>query len=304
MNFKESWLSIFPDWPPELLDKFEIPILMDLAKYTGEDPMGWAGWWSSVVSYAAQGNYRFDSLGWNTETNFGFSLLNPTNQKYLNTARWDVSFWYATLYGLGWFSNNAPPTLQTNFNQNMHYEQRIWINLHVYMNYDSRLYYPNFAWNYATIGTLTGTHQQSNGLWTDNFADYWSYLIVAPNASATPYDGASTIMALYENGVPNPSADYNVLADFIDFRNAYLKYGNQIAAQKNALMQQQKIDLADYQNELADKIQAEKNSLQNLTLTMQQAMRNEAASAERDMVNTVINAQNLKLSLMAAINGR
>lgn len=302
MTWRETWLQYFPDWPPALLDRFELPIRIELFKYDGSDALGFVPWWASVVSPPAQGNYRYDwKGGYNTETNFGFSLMNPQNQKYLVTSRWDIGFWFATKMSLGFMQSGVPQSVQTNMNQDLHYENRIWINLHVYMNYDSRLYQPNFGWNYATIGQYTGSHEEWNGMWSTFFADYYSFLIVAPNANAQPYNGADTILALHENGVDNGGVDYAVLSDFIDFRNAYSKYSQQLAAQKSADRQQQKNEIAEYKNNLGDKLQAEKNALQNLTLTMQQAMKNESASAERDMVNTVINAQNLKLSLLAAM---
>lgn len=300
MTWQETWLQFYPGWPVALLERFAVPIQIDMIKLTGEDPMGWQPWWQSVISPPAQANYT-KNLDLNTEQNFGFNLLSPQNPRYATTARWDISFWYATQYSLGWFGGGAPGSIQTNMNFNMHYEGRVWVNLHVFIGYDTRLYQGNFQWNYATQGNLVGSHQVFNGMWSENFADYSSYLIVAPNASAMPYNGADTILALHENGVDNGAVDYSALADFIDYRNAYQKYGAQIAAEQNAAKQQQENEMYAYQSELADKLQAEKNSLQNLQLTMKQAMANETASAARDMAQTFLAAQNLKLSLLQAL---
>lgn len=301
MTWQETWLQFYPGWPVALLERFAVPIQIDMIKLTGEDPMGWQPWWQAVISPPAQANYTKGLDGFTTELHFAFNLLDPQNPRFGTTARWDISFWYATSLSIGWGFVAPPNSIQTNLNLNMHHAGIIWTNLHVYLGYDKRLYQGNFQWNYSTQGTLTGIHDEFNGMWPEKFADYVSYLIVAPNASAMPYNGADTILALHENGVNNGAVDYSALADFIDYRNAYKKYGAQIAAEQNAAKQQQENEIYAYQSELADKLQAEKNSLQNLQLTMKQAMANETASAARDMAQTFLAAQNLKLSLLQAL---
>lgn len=300
MSWRENWLEAYPDWPAILLDRFEQAIKIDLIKFFGTDELGFQPWWAAVISPPAQANYTTPMPPFGGDVNITINLLNPTNPKYATQARWDLGFWYGVNLPLSIWDSGAPQSIQTNMNQSFLGAAFGTSNatLHAYLNFDTRLYYNSFQWNYATIGTLAGIDVSFFG---GRNASYVNTLIVAPNASATPYNGADTILALHENGVDNGGVDYAALADFIDYRNAYSKYSQQIAAQKAADQQQQKNDLRSYETELADKLQAEKNALQNLTLTMRQAMKNEAASAERDMVNTVINAQNLKLSLLAAM---
>lgn len=298
----DFWKSLFPDWPDEFINKFSQGISIDAPKFGfqgGADISGFQGWWGAVVSPPAQANYETPMPPFGGDVNITINLLTPGNPRYATQARWDLAFWYGVNLPISIW-DTPPQSLQTNMNQAfLGVAFGYWnATLHAYINFDTRLYYNSFQWNYATIGTFTGI----DGLFFDGRkASYANKLIVAPNASAAPYQFVDTILALHENGVDNPGLDYNLLYDYQTYRDAYLKYGAQIAAEKNAAKQQQENEIYAYQSELADKLQAEKNSLQNLQLTMKQAMTNETASAARDMAQTFLAAQNLKISLLQAL---
>jgi hypothetical protein len=282
MTWRETWLKYFPDWPPALLDRFELPIRIELYKYDGSDDFGFVPWWQQIVSQESarmqnlvqRGNIFFKP------NVFNYALFNGGPAQYQQV-------WKSGAFQiLGDFIS-----LQPEWFGDIKVPGKSYVNNNVTAYFDSRLWqWP--IWFYATANG----EQVASDFLLITFT-----IINNLGFNAQPYDGADTIFALHENGVNNGAVDYGSLADFIDYRNAYSKYGQQIAAQKAADAQQQKNDLRSYETELADKLQAEKNALQNLTLSMRQAMKNEAASAERDMVNTVINAQNLKLSLLAAM---
>lgn len=280
MNWREAWLSYFPDWPSVLLDRFQQAIQIDLAKLNGSDELGFYPWFANIVG-AESGRLQTIQQKNITASNpnaFSYALFNGGPAKYQTT--WQSgSFEFLQSFQIitdvfGW------PMEDTRY---------IYIKDNVSVIFDSRLWQWPIWFHY-------GAAAESILFWVPTFTLYHNI-----GFNSQPYNGADTIHALHENGVDNGGVDYSALADFLDYRNAFTKYGQQIAAQKAADQQQQKNDLRYYETELADKLQAEKNALQNLTLSMRQAMKNEAASAERDMVNTVINAQNLKLSLLAAM---
>lgn len=299
MGIPAFWKSLFPNWPDELINKFSAGIAIDAPKFGfagGADISGFQNWWGAVVSAAAQGNYT-KNLDLNTEQNFGFNLLGPQNPRYATTARWDISFWYATQYSVGWFGGGAPVSIQTNMNQNMHYENLQWVNLHVFMGYDTRLFQNNFQWNYATQGNLVGYHDTWNGMWPDKFADYSSYLIVAPNASATPYQFVDTILALHENQADNAGINYGLLYEYQTFRDAYLKYAQQIDSNTQLVKSQSQAAVNAYRQDYNDRAQREKNDLASKKLQILQAIDNQKQTTLQNYQTQLLTAQNLKLTL-------
>jgi len=273
-----AWQSLFPLWPKELIEKFSQSILVDFPRYGLGDleQTGMRGWWAAVVSAeSARMQVALIHHTHHTGNIFNYALFNGGPAQY--QLRWfmdNVNVPYPIPAGM-----IVPHAVIENVSAV--FDSRIWqwpvwfIPSAVCINW---AYYLN---NYP--GERIFEIKNNLGF------------------NAQPYDSVNTVLALYENSISNPGVDYSLMYEYRDYRNAYEKYGNQLAAQKATDEQKAKNEIIDFKNSLDDKLNAEKNQLQNLELSMRQAMTNEAASASRDMANTVLNAQNLKLSLLQAL---
>lgn len=119
-------------------------------------------------------------------------------------------------------------------------------------------------------------------------------LVIIP--SLRPYDGASTVLAMIENGI---SIDVNQksLTEFVTFLNAYNKYGGELAAANSLQAEKNRQAMADYKNSISEKLNSRKNELNDLRTQISFAAKNETASAKRDMQNLTLSAQSLMLQL-------
>lgn len=304
MGLPAFWKSLFPNWPDELINKFSQGISIDAPKFGfagGGDISGIQAWWQSVIAPPAQANYT-KGLDTNTEQSFSFSLLNPQNSRFTQTARWDPSGLYATEKGGPFEIPNFPPSANlTSYNDGFTIESRRWINVHVYMNYDARLYYPNFQWNWAVGGNLVAVEQRTVGFIMSfvnaTFGVYSPYLVIAPNASATPYQFVDTILALHENQADNGGVDYGLLYEYQTFRDAYLKYAQQIDSNTQLVKSQSQAAVNAYRQDYNDRAQREKNDLASKKLQILQAIDNQKQTTLQNYQTQLLTAQNLKLTL-------
>ena len=303
LGLVDFWKSLFPNWPDELINKFSQGISIDAPKFGfagGGDISGFQAWWGAVVSPPAQATYSMP-LTMFQEPVLTINLLSPQNPRFTVQSRWDIGFWYLpALSGSGFFPN-FPQAFQNNMNTQ--YMPSFWgrqpVTGHVYINYDSRLYYNNFQWNYSTYGVLSSVDNDYLG----TIANYATTFNVAPNASATPYQFVDTILALHENKADNGGINYGLLYDYQTYRDAYLKYGSQIASKVDLLRQQSAADVAAYKQDYSDRAQREINDLATKKFQILQAIDNEKKSAMRDYQSQLLTAQNLKLTLQNTLNG-
>lgn len=319
-DFFNQWLTVFPNFPQIIYEKYEPQILTDFSIYGLGDPAGWQSWWGAVISPPAQGSYRFDGmlLG---DVNFQFALGSPSNSRFAVTARWDMNgIIYTSEYDGGTTWHSQPPgaipgQVQVNGQAQPQHKTGVFdiyfqpqFNLHIYMPYDNRLYGSNFQWNYAVLGVpSSGWQYYIEG---DTFIQlpHWfvaltPYLIVAPNASALPYNGANTIAAMHENGWDNPGMDYGKLYEWITYRNAYIENSAQIESKTQLLEATAIASVNSFKQDYADRAQREKNDLDIKKLQILQAIDNEAKSAQRDYTSQLLAAQNIKISLQGILNG-
>lgn len=298
MGLPAFWKSLFPNWPDELINKYSQGISIDAPKFGfagGGDISGFQAWWGAVVSPPAQATYSKPMPAFGGDVNININLLNPTNQRFAHTSRWDYPFWYGVNLPISMW-DTPPQNLYTNMNGA--FMGAIFgtynATLHAYINFDTRLYYDLFQWNYSTYGTLAGVDVSFFGGRT---ASYTSVLNVAPNASATPYQFVDTILALHENQADNGGLDYGLLYEYQTFRDAYLKYSQQIDSNTQLVKSQSQAAVNAYRQDYNDRAQREKNDLASKKLQILQAIDNQKQTTLQNYQTQLLTAQNLKLTL-------
>lgn len=192
----------------------------------------------------------------------------PTNQRYTETVSQhiDIKNWYSYQF------------------------EKVYVDI----TYDSRIVsdvVAEFAYLYG--------RQLINSSHYFTFYDVYEIQRTDLLVSYTPASAknASSVLAYYENGVNVPAVDYILLYEFQTYLNAYRKFSSQIEAEARNAQQVAQDAIADYQEQLRDKIRQEQSALQNLSFSMAQASENEMRSAERDLTNLALNAQSLKINL-------
>lgn len=301
MGLPAFWKSLFPNWPDELINKFSQGISIDAPKFGfagGGDISGFQAWWGAVVSPPAQATYS-TPLNMFQDPVLTINLLFPQNPKFATQSKWDIGFWYLSSVVAWGFNPNYPQAFQNNMNTqyNPGVFGRVGVTGHVYINFDSRLYYNYFQWNYSTYGNLASVGDGFLG----SEANYTTTFYVAPNASAIPYDFVNTIIALHENGADNPGLNYGLLYEYQTFRDAYLKYSQQIDSNTQLIKTQAQAAINQYRQDYNDRAQREKNDLASKKLQILQAIDNQKQTSLQNYQTQLLTAQNLKLNLQQAM---
>lgn len=179
-------------------------------------------------------------------------------------------------------------------------------NLSEYKWYMGKIYYDNRI--FKSVSTSISIEYQDNGSpYSYSYLSFMSYsseniqpVIAMAYAVASvviaEYSGASTVLAMIENGVP-VDADKALLAEFVTFTNAYNKYGSELAAANGLQAEKNRQALNDYKNSISEKLVSRKDELGDLKTQISFAAKNETNSAKRDMQNLSLSAQSLIIQL-------
>lgn len=289
-DIESLFLAAYPLWPKVLLNKFSSLLSLEIAKFNPDINQEIINkYFGLAISY----NFTQSASG-------AISVLNP----YLNNSqRIDVAFYPQIYYHIDEYGNYSS-TYQQACNYVIHFDKRLFSNItasisvnHVKTGSYSFATNPNYK---PASRDMFGYSPATGG--DPNIMIY--FLSPIFNITVIPvlagYDGARTVLAMIQNGV-NIDVNQELLSDFVDFLNAYSKYGAQLAAGMSLQAEKNKQDLQQYKNTIADKLTARKNELSDLETQIAFAARNETNSAKRDMQNLALNAQSLILQLQDKI---
>jgi hypothetical protein len=116
--------------------------------------------------------------------------------------------------------------------------------------------------------------------------------------SGKTFSGVSSLVALSENGVTVPGFDYPAAVEFLTFKKSYENYGGQVKSAFDLDKARGASEISQVKNDIAQKIDQEKQSLQNTRLQITVANQNAIQSAQRDYSQMLLTAQTLKNSLL------
>lgn len=277
------FLAMYPLWPKSLLAKFANLLSFEVAKINPEINT------QIVEKYAAlYRNYRFRAetlVDQNVYVN-SLSILNPAN---LSKTR---KLYVDRLVQVR-LNNSAEAYLFYNSFTNRSWEYR---DVKAIILYDRRLF-TDVSWSIAIDYIVTGRVQVGIFEYTDAISPIIS-IDVIPKLSQ--YNGASTVLAMIENGVP-VDVDKALLAEFVTFINAYSKYSGELAASVGLQLEKNRQALTDYKNSISEKLASRKDELGDLKTQIAFAAKNETNSAKRDMHNLLLSAQSLMVQLQEKI---
>ena len=286
----QDFISQYAAWPVPLAEKFSALLVAELAMflpaYQTSDNAFFTAW--QRMQNAMTGTFIYNNVGpgYNSppsQMNFDRPFLKPSSQQFTKNILLQLSFSAAGEFYVdpqARINEARPPMLGVTGN--------------IAVKYDSRLFQtPEIAATRLIYGPNV-LHYRSSTTYTFFARSTQGYLL---KAEKMPYDGANTIYAMHENGLDIPGTDYALLKEFCTYINAYRKFGAQINAEARNAQQVAQDAIADYQEQLRDKIRQEQSALQNLSFSMAQASENEMRSAERDLTNLALNAQSLKINL-------
>ncbi len=301
-DLKKIWLSRFPFWPESLLIKFEQGIFIDSLELGYSGSLSFKQWYEENINLK-----RTFSLGAPVGQIYpNWNIFSPSNPQFTVSESPDFGprFYFALLMPTNFFPLGALLDVPTNLSA----PQEIpvtYFRCRATFNFDSRLFYPWNAYALYVYYTDEGRTQISV-LSVMNYDTVFvnsviPEVLIAFANQAKPYSGADSIFALYENGIHSPDVNYDLLIDFITYRNAYLMASAQIESAANVARKNASADLLNYSSDLNSKIVSQKNDLQNLTLQLSNQMQSEVSSTKRDLTTLTMQALSLKLQLTQAL---
>ena len=276
-QIEELFLAAYPLWPRALLEKFSSLLSLEVAKFNPEIDKDLYKTYISIPDAI-----RVKVLDAFNNDN---ALLTPRNQQKL------VSIYYGR------------------FEKRPLYRRRPFVKYDLYngpvgfINYFGKLSYDKRIFETVAVSDVELIYYVSRTEGTLGLTspyDYYEYLAydayLILNVSMQKYDGAASVLAMAENGLP---VKYNIvlLSEFVTYVKAYQKYSGQLAAGNSLMIEKSRQSVSEFKNTAAEKITARKNELQDLKTQITFAAKNETNSAKRDMQQLALSAQSLMIQL-------
>lgn len=276
---QKLFLSMYPAWPLQLLEKYANVLSLEVAKIKNDIAGDIVNTYYSMSDFYTVKVYPYSDNQ--------ISLYNPQNQRYVSKV------YFGPISQTIIEVSNAPQghfQRVEKYSGAIVYDNRIFTGMDASVNIEYKRIGDVFPYSYLNIGSYETMYVQAHE-WT-------TFLKIGP--SVKKYDGAESVLAMIENGV-NLKVDYVTLKEFVVFLNAYKKYNMQLSA-FNALQSQKKQQLlTEYNQQISDKLNQRKNDLNDLKIQITFAAKNEVASAKRDMQSLAIAAQNMIQDLQKVI---
>lgn len=278
-DIEKLFLAAYPLWPKALLTKFSSLLSFEVAKFNPEiNPQ-------IIEQYKGLGVSQRIRIA-NTQNNAA-SLLASAD------SRWIINQNYL-FNRIIYFAESIDPSVNPEIvkdaaKYNQEFTGKVF--------YDSRIFEKiNIGLDVETY--RTGRYDRLNGYYVEAL-DYAAFLNI--NSSLRIYGGASSVLAMIENGVFVDSKDVDKLSEFVTFLNAYKKYNGELSAANNLEAERNRQSINEYKNAMGEKLSQRKNNLSDLKLQMSFNAKNETASAKRDMQSLALTAQSLMLQVKQAL---
>ena len=230
-------------------------------------------------------------------TTLQVDFLNPQNLQFRKVVKNDFGHieapeFLAQRAGDSWISTpdgnwtkRFRPTLNTNYDNRLYKKVVNTLKLDFVPSGESMEYSYLSIMSYASVRMF----------WGNCFVD------IGASAERKAYNGITSIIALYENGVTLPDVNYEKAYSFLTYVNAYKKFSTEIDSERAYLQREAEAQLASYRQDYTDRAQREKSDLQSKKIQMLMAIDNDTKAATRDFQNMLLNAQNLKQNLRGQI---
>jgi len=288
-DIEKLFLAAYPLWPKQLLENFSSLLSLEVAKFNPEVNPGIIDTYNKIAALVTLP----------VPQNGVISILKPDGK---NAIRSDYAFSPQTRYAVDEFGNySAPRVIICNYA--IYYDRRLFSGASASLSVsDARtgdfnyIQNPEFRYSSSPSNFFTASVPEQIKLY------YLSpQFIISVTPSLIGYVGASTVLAMVQNGV-SVDVDHQLISDFVDFLNAYKKYGAQLAADVSLQTEKSKQDLQQYKNSVSDKLTERNSNLNDMRLQIMFAAKNETNSAKRDMQNLALSAQSLMLQMREKIS--
>lgn len=284
-DIEKLFLAAYPLWPKQLLEKFSNLFSFEVAKFNPE--------------INPQIREQYKSLGMSqrirvTSTqNNSVSLLTSGDSRWVTSQNYSFNrtiYWAESLDGS---VNSEIVRDAAKYNQEftgkIYYDSRIFERVNVGLDIETYR-----AGRYDMLG-----RDLRNAGYYIEYLDYTAFLNV--NSEMHIYSGASSVLAMMENGVPIESKDTDKLSEFVTFLTAYKKYNGELSAANNLEAEKNRQSINEYRNAISEKLSQRKNDLNDLKLQISFNAKNETSSAKRDMQSLALTAQSLMLQVKQAL---
>ena len=278
-DIEKLFLAAYPLWPKVLLQKFSSLLSFEIAKFNPEiNPQ-------IIEQYKGLGVSQRIRIA-NTQNNAA-SLLASVDSRWIMNQNYSFN-------RIIYFAESIDPSVNPEIvkdaaKYNQEFTGKVF--------YDSRIFEKiNIGLDVETY--RTGRYDRLNGYYVEAL-DYAAFLNI--NSSLHIYGGASSVLAMIENGVFVDSKDADKLSEFVTFLNAYKKYNGELSAANNLEAEKNRQSINEYKNAMSEKLSQRKNDLSDLKLQMSFNAKNETASAKRDMQSLALTAQSLMLQVQQAL---
>lgn len=274
-DIEKLFLAAYPLWPKALLEKFSSLLSFEVAKFNPEiNPQ-------IIEQYKSLGvNQKIKIEPYTDNVNY---LLSPSN-----SAKVVQVYYPKSVFSIGQF-------IYDNFPDNA-----------INMQNEYRWYMGKIVYDYRIFKSVLASPSIEYTKWVreyrgGDFFSAWGYWVTAIGVVNIEvvlqnYSGASTALAMIENGV-SVDVDQKLLFEFVTFLNAYNKYGGELAAANSLQAEKNRQTMTDYKNSISEKLNSRKNELNDLRTQISFAAKNETASAKRDMQSLTLSAQSLMVQL-------
>ena len=299
-NAQTEFLRLYPLFPAQLLEKFAPVLACELSAVNPDIGAEYKKFFDDVKP----DDFAINSFGATT----GYAL-SPSNSRFTasySTGQlwgWVFSFYGQGQWGFG--AADAKPPSYPGWEGNYYYgdqpfEAR-WTPLSITCYFDRRIFSDLSVYPFIDYVQQTGLVSKSF-LFIMSYSSaqgyFWTPIFTARiNFTKQPFNGVLSILALHENGKDIPGIDYNLLYEFFDVLEAMRKFSGEIKSAADLARSENQSRLLLYKNDLADKLKAEKNQLENLTLQLTSQTQNDLQSAKRDMLGIMLQVQTLKQTI-------